>query len=233
MPSKRPISGAGSVSTKAWELQSFAWAMKVSQDGPVVPESPGRSCLASTRRTTSLSISAPKARVICWAMCTQPKCGLRRFSAMMAAMRSADGPFGPGLRRGEGEEAKILRYFLCTRASWNLNSVAVLTSAPSFGSRFGRTNNVAKPRTKRSTAVRLGARCRQRLLMSNWCLSNSDSAATARTPAGRRSFARVTSRWMARMRLHAPGEPYHDRRCVQGCTARADCVTLRIRHSHH
>ena len=37
----------------------------------------------------------------------QPKCGLRRFSAMMAAMRSADGPFGPGLRRGEGEEEAI------------------------------------------------------------------------------------------------------------------------------
>jgi hypothetical protein len=27
----------------------------------------------------------------------------------------------------------------------------------------------------------------------------------------------------------APGEPYHHRPRVQGCTARADCVTLLIR----
>ena len=161
---------------------SFAWAMKVSQDGPVVPESAGRQCLASTRRTTSLSISTPKTRVTCWAMRTQPKCGLRSFSAMMAAMSSGDGPFGPGLQRGEGEEEKSRRYLASTSAAWNLSSVAGLTSAPSFGSRCGRTNNVAKPRRMRSAEVRLGARCRERLLMSNWCLSSSDSAATARTP---------------------------------------------------
>jgi hypothetical protein len=40
-------------------------------------------------------------------MRTQPKCGLRTFSAMMAAMSSGDGPFGPGLRRGEGEDEAI------------------------------------------------------------------------------------------------------------------------------
>jgi hypothetical protein len=40
-------------------------------------------------------------------MRTQPKCALRRFSAMMAAMSSGDGPFGPGLRRGEAEEEAI------------------------------------------------------------------------------------------------------------------------------
>jgi len=125
---------------------------------------------------------------------------------MMAAMSSADGPFGPGLRRGEAEEEKSRRYLRCTRAPWNLSRVAGLTSAPSIGSRCGRTNNVATPRTQRSTEVRLGARCRKRLLMSNWCFSSNDSAATARTPPGRRSFARVTSRWMARTRISRTGQ---------------------------
>ena len=45
-----------------------------------------------------------------------------------------------------------------------------------------------------------GARCWARLLLSNWCFSNSDSAATARTPPGRSSLAKVTSRWIARIR---------------------------------
>jgi len=117
---------------------------------------------------------------------------------MIAAMSSAEGPLGPGLRRCV-EEEKSRRYFRSTKALWNLSSVAGLMSAPSFGIRCGRTNNVAKPRTTRSTEVRLGARCRERLLMSNWCLSSKDSAATARTPPGRSGFANVTSRWMARM----------------------------------
>jgi len=102
-------------------------------------------------------------------------------------------------------EGKSRRYFRSTNTLWNLNSVAGLTSARSFGSRCGLTNNMAKPRTTRSTEVRLGARCRERLLMSNWCLRSRDSAATARTPPGRRSFATVTNTWMARMRISRTG----------------------------
>jgi hypothetical protein len=52
---------------------------------------------------------------------------------------------------------------------------------------------------KRSIEVRFGARCRERLLMSSWCFSNSDSAATARKPPGRTSFANVTSGCMTRI----------------------------------
>ena len=54
------------------------------------------------------------------------------------------------------EEEKSRRYFRSTKALWNLSSVAGLTSAPSFGIRRGLTNNVAKPSTKRSSAVRFG-----------------------------------------------------------------------------
>ena len=91
------------------------------------------------RVTTPLSISIPKARVICWAMRTQPKCGLRRFSATMAAMSSADRPYGPGLGRGDAEEEKSRRYLRSTRAAWHLSSVAGLASAPRFGSRARKT----------------------------------------------------------------------------------------------
>jgi hypothetical protein len=117
----------------------------------------------------------------------------------MAAMSSAEGPLGPGLRRCD-EEEKSRRYLRSTKAWWNLNSVAGLMSAPSFAIRRGLTNSVVRPSKKRSIDFRFGARCRERLLMSNWCFSSRDSAATARTPPGRTSFANVISRWMASMR---------------------------------
>ena len=94
----------------------------------------------------------------------QPKRGLRRFISTIAAMSSAEGPLGPGLRRCD-EEEKSRRYFRSTKALWNLNSVAGLTSAPSFGIRRGLTNSVVSPSTKRSSEVRFGARCRERLLI--------------------------------------------------------------------
>ena len=90
-------------------------------------------------------------------MRTQPKCGLRRFISTMAAMSSAEGPFGPGLRRRD-EEEKSSRYFRSTNALWNFSSVAGLTSAPSFAMRRGLTNSVVSPGTKRSSVVRFGAR---------------------------------------------------------------------------
>ena len=64
-------------------------------------------------------------------------------------------------------------------------------TAPSFAMRLGLTNSVASPSTTRSIVVRFGARRRERLLMSSWCFSASDSAATAWMPPRRRSFAKV------------------------------------------
>ena|SRR5438067_10884720 len=94
------------------------------------------------------------------------ECGLRRFISPMAAMRSGDGPFGPGLRQCDKDENRR-RYFRSTNALWNLNSVAGLMSAPSFGIRRELTNNVVRPSTTRSRVVRFVARRRERLLMSS------------------------------------------------------------------
>src|SRR5258707_576716 len=136
-------------------------------------------------------MSRPKVCAICWAMYTQPNLGLRRFISTIAAMSSGDGPLGPGLR-GRPADEKRIRYFRSTRALWNLYNVADLTIADSFGRRRGLTKKVINPSTKRSSVLRFGARCRERLLTMSCCLSNNDSATTARTPPGRRSFATVT-----------------------------------------
>ena len=61
-------------------------------------------------------------------MRTQPKRGLRRFISTMAAMSSAEGALGPGLRRCD-EEEKSRRYFRSTNILWNFNSVDGLMSA--------------------------------------------------------------------------------------------------------
>src|SRR5450631_2075477 len=105
-------------------------------------------------------------------------------------MSSEDGPFGPGLR-GRPEDEKRMRYFRSTRALWNLHNVADLTTADSFGMRCGLTKRVIIPSTKRSSVMRFGARCRERLLTMSCCLSNNDSAATARAPPGCR-----VSQWL-------------------------------------
>ena len=92
--------------------------------------------------------------------------GLRGFIFTIAAISSRDGPLGPGLRR-RAEEEKSDRYFRSINALWNLSSVAGLMSAPSCGMRWGLTNSVVSPSTNRSSAVRLGARCLDRLLISS------------------------------------------------------------------
>src|SRR5262249_3263736 len=87
---------------------SFVLPRKVSQDGPPEPDS-GRKCFPKIRRTTSLSISTLKARLICSAIRGQPQLGLRRFIATTASMSSLVGPFGPGERLSLDENRR--RYF--------------------------------------------------------------------------------------------------------------------------
>src|SRR5216684_2557544 len=77
-------------------------------------------------------------------MRTQPNFGLRCFISTMAAMRCAEGPFGPGFRLRH-EEENSRRYFRWTNAMWNLNSVAGLRLADSFGMRCGLTKRVVSP----------------------------------------------------------------------------------------
>ena len=54
-----------------------------------------------------------------------------------------------------------------------------------------------RPKDERSNEFKFGARHRARLLMTNWCLSNKDSATTAFTPPGRASLAMVDERQAA------------------------------------
>src|ERR1700741_501758 len=80
-------------------------------------------------------------------MRTQPNFGLRRFISTMAAMSCVEGPFGSGFRfRWEEENSR--RYFRWTSALWNLNSVAGLIIADSFGMRCGLTKRVVIPSYK-------------------------------------------------------------------------------------
>ena len=88
--------------------------------------------------------------------------GARNF----AAISSAEGPFGPGLRR-VAEEEKSGEYLRLINALWNFNSVAGLSRAATFSIRPRFTNNVVSSSAKRSREVRFGARCLDRLLMSN------------------------------------------------------------------
>ena len=91
---------------------------------------------------------------------------IAHFISTIAAMSSEDGPFGPGLRRG-GEEEKGRRYLRSTKALWNLNNVAGLRKAASFGIRRGLTKSVVSASPNRLRVVKFGARWRQRLLINS------------------------------------------------------------------
>src|ERR1700704_5377382 len=100
----------------------------------------------------------------------------------------------------------------------------------SLGIGLGGTNSDPRPRRRRSNEFRFGARRRARLLMTNWCFSNKDSATTARTPPGRISLAMVANRWTARISrciIDTDGStmsPYHK-------TAGADAFVREFRNS--
>ena len=174
---------------------SFACPRNVSQDGP--PEwGAGRECVASTRRTTSLSMSTAKASAICCAIRGQPHRGLRRFMSTMASTSAWDGPWGP-VRRRVGENSQ--RYWRVRRARWNSRIVDGLSTIAERITRAGRMNSAHTPARIRSDAQRFGARCRERFRMSSGCLTKTDSATTDRRPPGPISRARVAIRGTSRM----------------------------------
>src|SRR5712671_1626628 len=121
----------------------------------------------------SLSISMPKACAISCAMRGWPTRGLRRLNSTIAPM-TFDGPFGPGRRSPPDEKSH--RYLRLLRASWNLNKVLGFRMIASLWIRLAGTNRDPRPKTKRSNEFRFGARRRARLLMTNCCFSNKDSA---------------------------------------------------------
>src|SRR5215831_3511478 len=62
----------------------------------------------------------------------QPQPGLRRFIATTASMRSWWGPFGPGRRRGLGENN--MRYFRWRSTLWRCSRVENTRSSRAWGS---------------------------------------------------------------------------------------------------
>ena len=144
---------------------SFACPRNVSQAGPPAWGA-GRECVASTRRTTSLSMSTATASAICWAIRGQPHRGLRRFMSTMASTSALDGPWGP-VRRRVGENSQ--RYLRVRRARWNSRIVDGLSTIAERITRAGRMNSAHTPARIRSDAQRFSARCRERFRMSSCC----------------------------------------------------------------
>ena len=148
--------------------------------------------MARTRRTRSFLISTPNALLIYWAILRHPKRGLSCFSSMIAWMSSGDGPLGAGLPFLPDEYSSwYLRYF--SRA-WNFNNVdgRIITAARWI--RRGSRNSDQKPNRSRSSAERLGAHRRERLMTRSCCFMSRLSATTALAPLGPRSLAIVVNR---------------------------------------
>jgi hypothetical protein len=114
--------------------------------------------------------------------------------------RSASGSTVPSSRGADDlPTRKSHRYLRFLSAAWNLSKVLGFRMTASFGIRLAGPNSDPRPKTKRSNEFRFGARRRARLLMSNYCFINKDSATKTRTPPGRTSLAMVASRWTASM----------------------------------
>jgi hypothetical protein len=122
----------------------------------------------------------------------QPHDGLRRFISTMASASSLDGPLGPARRRRFGENSN--RYLHLRKVRWQSRIVEGFNAIAERITRDGRMRRAKIPTRIRFEALRFGARCRERLRISSWCLIKRDSATTERTPPGPRSRASVTSK---------------------------------------
>jgi hypothetical protein len=131
--------------------------------------------------------------LICSAIRGQPHVGLRCFISTTARITSAFGPFGPGLALRFGENSS--RYFRCTKARWKCSRVDGLKTIATRRKRIGMIQSAQNPAIRRSKIRRFGARRRERLTISSWCLMRTDSATTARRPPGRASRKTVTITW--------------------------------------
>src|SRR5262245_54461702 len=127
--------------------------MKVSHDGPPEPAS-GRKWIPRILRTTSLSMSTPKARATCWAIRLQPHVRLRRFISTTASITSLVGPLGPGRRARLDEKSR--RYFCFVSILWKCSRVDGFKATADRKTRAGRISSMHKPTIMRSEARRLG-----------------------------------------------------------------------------
>jgi hypothetical protein len=83
------------------------------------------------------------------------------------------------------------RYFRFFSMSWNFKSVDGLRMTAARLMWCGLRNSDQKPSSIRSIAVRLGARCRDRLTISSCCFMSRLSATMALAPPGPISLGRV------------------------------------------
>src|SRR5215813_7012278 len=106
-----------------------------------------------------------RAKLIWSAIKDIPHLGFRFFISSTALINSFVGPFGPGLVRNFGENN--IRYFLCTKARWNLSNVDGLNAIAALAIRFGWIHGEQRPAMRRSQIWRFGDRRRERFRMSN------------------------------------------------------------------
>src|SRR5436309_3136101 len=125
-------------------------------------------------------------------------------------MTSWPGSLGPGFVGVFDEKSQ--RYFRWISARWRLNSVDGLRTIAERSNRPGRMKSAHRPATTRSEARSLGDRFRERLRISSWCLTSTDSATTERAPPGPASRATVTSRCRKRTARSRTAESYQDGR---------------------
>ena len=124
---------------------------------------------------------AAKTGVTPWSRC-DPQIGFRCFMSMTAAMTSRLGPLGPGSVGRLGEKSR--RYFRWISARCRRNSVDGSKTIGERMNRPGRIKSAHRPTTTRSEGRRFGDRFRDRLRISSWCLTSTDSATTERAPPG-------------------------------------------------
>src|SRR6266571_6745023 len=84
--------------------------------------------------------------------------------------------------------------------------------------RRGRMSSAHRPATARSERRRLGDRFRERLRISRWCLTSTDSAITERAPPGPASRATVASTCRKRTARSRTAQSQQDREILETLT---------------
>jgi len=89
--------------------------------------------------------------------------------------------------------------------------------------RRGLRNSDQKPSRNRSSAVRLGASRRERLMISSCCFMSRLSATTVFAPPGPGSLSTVVNRW-----TRSNSRSFMAEQGREGCLHEQDCLSVRI-----
>jgi len=137
---------------------------------------------------------------------------------MIAWISSAAGPLGPGLPFLLDEYSS--RYLRFISRVWHFKSVdgRIITAARWI--RCVSRNSDQKPNRNRSSAVRLGARRRERLTTRSCCFISRLSATTALAPPGPRSLAIVVNKC-----ARSPSRSFMAEQGREGCFQEPVCLS--------